>query len=408
MKIPGYQLHRKIGSGGMAAVYLATQHAFNRKVAIKIIANSRFDSEESVERFKREAKIIAGLSHPHIVPVYDVGSIGDYQYLAMEYLPGGELSTLIKAGLEPLECVEILKQVARALHFAHGKGYIHRDVKPDNIMFREDLSAVLTDFGIARPKNDNVSMTQQGKVVGTPIYMSPEQSQNKAIDGRADIYALGVIFFEMLTRQLPYQSDDAFALAVQHIQEPIPKLPTHLHDYQHFIDKLMAKDACRRFQSGLELVKALDAFAIETKKTNQKQSPDSNKNFAENATTETTELSLADIQTPANSTNNLQTKHVLQRKFGVIKRYALHCNIRSDEHQHFAILFSQLTTKIMAWHQQRARQCGDLQISCQIKPEMIEQVEKLIANLQTQDSHYAFLKNKKIIVVLLNSQGDKL
>ena len=196
MKIPGYQLHRKIGSGGMAAVYLATQHAFNRKVAIKIIANSRFDSEESVERFKREAKIIAGLSHPHIVPVYDVGSIGDYQYLAMEYLPGGELSTLIKAGLEPLECVEILKQVARALHFAHGKGYIHRDVKPDNIMFREDLSAVLTDFGIARPKNDNVSMTQQGKVVGTPIYMSPEQSQNKAIDGRADIYALGVIFLK--------------------------------------------------------------------------------------------------------------------------------------------------------------------------------------------------------------------
>ena len=384
----------------MAAVYLATQLAFDRKVAIKIIANTRFESDESVERFKREAAIIAGLSHPHIVPVYDVGSIGDYQYLAMEYLPSGELSSLIKAGLEPPECIEILKQVARALHFAHSKGYIHRDVKPDNIMFREDLSAVLTDFGIARSSKTNVAMTQQGKVVGTPIYMSPEQSQNKRIDGRADIYALGIIFFEMLTKQLPYQSDDAFALAVKHIQDPIPKLPEHLKVYQVFINKLMAKDPSDRYQTGLELVKALDAVVNE----NDKRRKDlRSKGSLVNNTTNTVSLSLVDNEPCINSDDkNLQVKQLLRKKFGLVKRYDLHCTIRSEQHQHFAILFSQLTTQVMAWHQQRGKQCGDLQINCFVKPEMADHAKGLIANLQSPDSHYDFLIKKNIKVALFN------
>lgn len=399
MKIPGYRVHKKIGSGGMAAVYLGTQEAFDRKVAIKIIANTSFDSDEAVERFRREANIIAGLSHQHIVPVYDVGSIGNYQFLAMEYLPGGELTTLIKAGLEPNESLDIIQQIARALHFAHNKGYIHRDVKPDNIMFREDLSAVLTDFGIARPKNDNVAMTERGKVVGTPIYMSPEQSQNKPIDGRADLYSLGVILFQMLTKELPYKEEDAFALAVQHIQDPIPKLPASLSRFQAVINKLMAKEPDQRFQTGLELVKALD----------QLNQPETDESGSPEAHSPTPDLAIVeDSHKPETSEKNLEIAERLVRKLGVLKRYALDCTIRSEEHQHFAILFSQLTTEIMDWHQLRKKQCGELRLTCYVKPEMVSQVDNLVEQLQEEDSPFSFLKKNKVTLCLLDQQGKKL
>ena len=241
MKIPGYKLHREIGKGSMATVFLATQLSFERKVALKLIANSAFGSSELAERFQREAKIVARLSHPHIVPVYDVGRVEKIHYLAMDYLPGGDLNSFIRAGLQPGEAVKILTQLAQALHFFHSKGYIHRDVKPDNILFRGDNSAVLTDFGIARTIENAADLTKNGLVFGTPAFMSPEQSQGQSIDGRSDLYSLGVIFYKMLTRQLPFFADDPLALALKHINEPIPKLPAELACYQTIIDQHYAR-----------------------------------------------------------------------------------------------------------------------------------------------------------------------
>jgi len=254
-------------------------------------------------------------------------------------------------------------------------------------MFREDLSAVLTDFGIARPQKNDVSMTQQGKVVGTPIYMSPEQSQDQQVDGRTDLYALGVIFYEMLTRELPYQAGDPFALAVQHIQDPIPTLPPELKNYQAFIDKLMAKNPDDRYQSGLELVKALDAFERQTETA--AASPNNR------PTASALSLSLAEeIQTETQSTKSLEVTEKVTRKLGILKRYGLECTIRSEEHQHFSILFSQLTTEIMDWYHLRKKQCGSIQLDCHVKPEMTPQVNAMVEQLLSDDGPYDFLSEK--------------
>ena len=206
----------------------------------------------------------ARLEHSHIVPVYDVGRAEKIHYLAMDYLPGGDLNSFIRAGLQPGEAVKILTQLAQALHFFHSKGYIHRDVKPDNILFRGDNSAVLTDFGIARTIENAADLTKNELVFGTPAFMSPEQSQGQSIDGRSDLYSLGVIFYKMLTRQLPFSADDPLTLALKHIHEPIPKLPAELACYQTIIDQLMAKDPSHRFQSGLALCKAVASLDIIT------------------------------------------------------------------------------------------------------------------------------------------------
>ena len=387
MKIPGYTVHRKIGVGGMASVFLATQESFDRKVALKIIANKSFGGDEQALRFNREAKIIAGLSHPHIVPVYDVGSIGQYQYLAMDYLPNGELGQLIKAGLEPEECVQIISQIAQALDFAHRKGYIHRDVKPDNIMFREDLSAVLTDFGIARPKETDNNMTQQGMTFGTPSYMSPEQSQNKNVDGRTDLYALGVIFFLMLTKKLPYQDDDPLALAIKHIKEPVPRLPAQSSHYQIIIDKLMAKNPDDRYQTGLELVKALKNL---DPKTQSKQQETNTK----------MELTLSEQEQgsdkkPEQSLDIIENSY---RKLGLFKQQRFHGTIASNEHQHFSILFSQLTTRLMEWHVAHEKNCGHVIFDFYVNELIKKQAQKLVEKLFEGDSPYAFLKKIKFVV----------
>jgi len=255
--IPGYSDVRRIGAGGMAYVYLATQNSFKRKVAIKVLLPAYTADKEFADRFLREAQIVSSLSHPRIVPVYDFGQHNGMYYMAMEYLPGGDLSKQVQKGLAQDQVMQVTSDIASALHFAHGKGFIHRDVKPENVMFREDGSAVLTDFGIARKQNANTQMTRAGQTVGTPKYMSPQQLQGKAVDGRTDIYSLGIMFYEMLTKQCPYQDEDYMALALKHLQAPIPKLPSQFSKYQKLFERMVAKEPEKRFQSGQEIVAIL-------------------------------------------------------------------------------------------------------------------------------------------------------
>ncbi len=242
----------------MATVYLAIQESFGRKVALKVMTSKAHEDNSYSDRFLREAKIVARLSHPHIVPVYDVGTADDYYYISMEYLDNGDLSSKIKQGLTLKQIIKITKDVALALDYAHRKGIIHRDVKPDNIMFREDGAAVLTDFGIARPTAPDSNMTQVGKVIGTPKYMSPEQTKGEALDNTCDIYALGIMLFELLTGNVPFDGNNPFEIGIQHLKEPIPRLKPALNTFQELIDKLLAKNKSQRIQTGHEVIEYLD------------------------------------------------------------------------------------------------------------------------------------------------------
>ncbi|RYY74018.1 MAG: hypothetical protein EOO52_14170 [Gammaproteobacteria bacterium] len=257
MQLPGYTILRKLNAGGMATVFLATQLSLNRTVALKIMKPELDYDPEFHNRFQREAEIVGQLSHPNIIPIYDIGRYNGMNYISMEYLPAGSLDQKIKKGISANTAASYVMAIASALAHAHTKGYVHRDIKPENILFRADGSPVLTDFGIARLVKSDSSMTQVGKVVGTPYYMSPEQAKGEALDGRSDLYSLGILFFEMLTGVRPFQNDDALALALQHIGEQPPKLPLDVSIYQNALDKLLAKKPAQRFQNGRELIQEL-------------------------------------------------------------------------------------------------------------------------------------------------------
>jgi len=258
LEIPGYSIEREIGRGGMARVYLAVQKKFGRLVAIKVVSPEYTTDPSFGKRFVREARIIAQLSHPNIVQVHDAGVNEQCYYLVMEYLRGGDLNRRLKRGLHMQAAISVVKDIARGLDSAHSKGFVHRDIKPENILFREDGSAVLSDFGVARVISSDASITRHGTVVGTPQYMSPEQASGRTLDGRSDIYSLGVVFYRMLTGEVPFKADSAVAVGIRHLQDPIPRLPEHLSPMQPVIDRFLAKKPEQRFQSGAEVIEALD------------------------------------------------------------------------------------------------------------------------------------------------------
>lgn len=247
----------------MARVYLAVQKKFGRLVALKVMSADYSKDPNFRKRFVRESRINAQLSHPNIVQVYDVGLHENYLYLVMEYLRGGDLNDKLKTGLHIQDLIRVVRDISRALDFAHDKGYIHRDIKPENILFREDGSAVLTDFGIAKVVDSGANLTRHGTVVGTPQYMSPEQAAGRKLDGRSDIYSLGVVFYRMLTGDVPFKADSAVAIGIKHLQDPVPKLPAHLSTFQPTIDRFLHKDVELRFQSGEEINEALDEISAE-------------------------------------------------------------------------------------------------------------------------------------------------
>ncbi len=262
--IPGYDIEGEIGEGAMASVYLATQRSLERKVALKVMAAALAADPSFCERFLREGKTLARLSHPHTVTIHDIGNVGELYYMAMEYLPNGTLKERIAAGLTPQQGVTLIRQIASALGYAHAQGLVHRDVKPANILFRADGTAVLSDFGIAKSLDDRTQFTQAGFAVGTPSYMSPEQARGQEIDGRADLYALGVVLYEILVGKLPYSGTDALSTALAHLTEPLPELPVHHGRYQEVLRKLLAKDPAERFADAAALLRALDDLPAES------------------------------------------------------------------------------------------------------------------------------------------------
>ena len=264
--IPGYDIDGEIGEGAMASVYLATQRSLERKVALKVMAAALAADPSFCERFLREGKTLARLSHPHTVTIHDIGNVGELYYMAMEYLPNGTLKERIAAGLTPEQGLVYIRQIASALGYAHAQGLVHRDVKPANILFRTDGTAVLSDFGIAKSLDDRTQFTQAGFAVGTPSYMSPEQARGQEIDGRADLYALGVVLYEILVGKLPYNGTDALSTALAHLTEPLPELPLHHGRYQEVLKKLLAKDPAQRFPDAAALLLALDRLPLEAPK----------------------------------------------------------------------------------------------------------------------------------------------
>jgi predicted Ser/Thr protein kinase len=262
IQIPGYKLIGLLGQGGMAVVYLAIQESLERKVALKVMNASLASDPAFCERFLKEGKIVAKFSsHPDIVAIYDIGYSGSYYYMAMEYIPGASLKERIQQKRDLDQNRAIIRQVARALGYAHSLGFIHRDVKPANILFREDGSAILTDFGIAKSLSSNTQLTKIGYTVGTPEYMSPEQVLGQSMDGRSDLYSLGVVIYEMLTGKKPFVGEDAFATAAMHLNSPVPMLPNQYAQYQLLIDRLMAKDPNDRLESADKLIGFVDGMA---------------------------------------------------------------------------------------------------------------------------------------------------
>jgi serine/threonine protein kinase len=258
INIPGYQILKPIGEGGMASVFLAVQKSLEREVALKVMSPILASNAEFASRFLIEGKITAKLQHPNLVTVYDIGSHNGVYYLAAEYISGGTLKErLAEGGLSVAEILDIATDIAQGLDFAHQKGFVHRDVKPANVLFRNDGRVVLADFGIAKAMDGSNSSTVAGASIGTPDYMSPEQAKGEPVDGRSDLYSLGTVVFEMLAEHAPYQAGDPFTVALMHVTHPVPELPEEFAWLQPLIAGLMAKQAAERFNTGSAVVEAI-------------------------------------------------------------------------------------------------------------------------------------------------------
>jgi hypothetical protein len=258
INIPGYRILRPIGEGGMASVFLAVQESLDREVALKVMSPVLAANAEFASRFVVEGKITAKLQHPNLVTIYDIGSHAGVYYLAAEYIPGGTLKERINdGGLTVAQILDVATDIAQGLDFAHQKGFVHRDVKPGNVLFRNDGRVVLADFGIAKAMDGSNSSTVAGASIGTPDYMSPEQARGEPVDGRSDLYSLGTVFYEMLVGTPPYQSGDPFTVALMHVTHPVPTLPEPYEWLQPLVTGLMAKEAGQRYNTGAAFVEAL-------------------------------------------------------------------------------------------------------------------------------------------------------
>ena len=274
-----YRIINRIGQGGMASVYKAYQPSMDRHVAIKVLPGQLAESPEFVTRFQQEARIIARLEHPHILPVFDYGEDNGVTYFVMRYFEAGTLKTKMEAGPLPIQEIDrIFTQLADALGYAHARGIVHRDLKPANALVDADGNLFLTDFGIAKLlESASPRLTQTDAIMGTPAYISPEQAQARTVDQRSDIYSLGIILYEMVTGRVPYVADTPLAVILQHVSDPLP-LPSIVKSnispaIEQVLLKALAKNPDDRFATTAEFVAAwkralreMDTLARESEK----------------------------------------------------------------------------------------------------------------------------------------------
>jgi len=272
-----YELVELVGTGGMSSVYKAHDRLLERNVALKVLHPHYGDDDEYVERFRREARAVAQLSHPNIVTVIDRGVDDGRQYIVFEYVDGENLKQLIeRTGPLPIrQAVELGLQTAEALAFAHAHGLVHRDVKPQNVLLTPDGEAKVTDFGIARSLDVEHGVTQTGTVLGTSNYISPEQASGEPVTPATDVYSLGVVLFELLTGDVPFPGENFVAVAMKHINDPVPDVsslrpdaPTRL---VAAIERALEKDPRRRFRSMEELAQELRTCLEEIDEGNSQQ-----------------------------------------------------------------------------------------------------------------------------------------
>jgi eukaryotic-like serine/threonine-protein kinase len=262
-----YELEKLVGSGGMSNVFRAHDRLLERTVALKILHEQYTRDDDYVERFRREARAVAKLAHPNIVTVIDRGEQDGRQFIVFEFVDGPNLKDLTRNGpLEVRDAIGLTLQVARALSFAHGRGLVHRDVKPQNVLLNEDGQAKVTDFGIARSL-DVHGVTQTGTVLGTSDYIAPEQARGQKVDPKTDIYSLGAVLYELLVGEVPFSGDNFVAVAMRHVNEPVPSVlharPDCPARLDFAIQRAMAKDPDDRFASMDDFVAELEACLAE-------------------------------------------------------------------------------------------------------------------------------------------------
>jgi serine/threonine protein kinase len=264
-RIASYTLLEPIGHGGMAVVYRARQDSLDRIVAVKILSENLAASNEFLERFRREARTAANLRHPNVITVFDFGQDErGVPYLVLEFIEGPTLADLMDTGLDDSRVPELLDQIAAGLDYAHGRGVIHRDIKPGNVLMTEDGRAVLADFGLAWLL-EGAHLTLTGGVIGTPEYMAPEQASGEGIDHRADVYALGVVLYEMLVGERPFVAETPIGVLLQHLQDPPPSVLEARPDLPlavgGVVARALAKEPDERYASAGELARAFrEAF----------------------------------------------------------------------------------------------------------------------------------------------------
>ena len=267
-----YQIVSLVGEGGMATVFKAYQASMERHVALKVLPRQLAEAGDFSARFQREARLVAQLQHPHILPVFDYGQAEGYSYIVMPFVQSGTLAGLIKKGRLSLpEVRRMIIQLGDALGYAHEQGIVHRDVKPGNVLLDERNNCLLTDFGLARMTQGLDRLTSVGAVMGTPTYMSPEQASGAPLDGRSDIYSLGIILYEMITGRVPFYADTPVALGIKHIQEPPPLARRVVPDLPESVElvliKVLAKDPADRYQKAEDFVRAIQTAIPEPTET---------------------------------------------------------------------------------------------------------------------------------------------